>query len=186
VPLSSHGRAQCCPGWDLAALSWPAAPHCAAMQAARLRGAVLLSLSLKCRRVTILPERIASSNAGDTAGRLLPTACTQCDHMNTPIQEKTACMCVEWTGQLVAMWRCQLCAWPLTVLTCWAAGDAGCGSTAGPAAATTRSNLSTASLSRALHEYSPESVALALTYRDSLHASPHVGMERHDAVPKLG
>lgn len=75
---------------------------------------------------------------------------------------------------------------PRTSLTCWAAGDAICGSTAGPAAATTRSNLPTASLSRALHEYSPGSLASALTYRESLHASPHVGMERHNAVPKLG
>ena len=71
-------RMNCCSGWDLAPPSWPAAPYCAAMHAPKLRGAVPFSLSLKRRRVAIFPERIASSNAGDTAGRLLPTACRQC------------------------------------------------------------------------------------------------------------
>lgn len=49
--------------------------HCAAIWAARFRCAVSLSLSRSRRRVAILPDRSASSNAGDTAGRLAPTSC---------------------------------------------------------------------------------------------------------------
>lgn len=95
-------------------LSWPAAPYCAAIQAPKLRGAVLLSLSLKRRRVAIFPERIASSNAGDTAGRLLPTACkgAYAGHISKAVPDGMACMCfLRWKGP----WGDASCALPLPV-----------------------------------------------------------------------
>jgi hypothetical protein len=147
----------------------------AGSQVARCSAAQLVPQTPACRdlsRTHCLLER--RRHGWPLAAHRLHTV-QSAGHMTTPIQADTGqdgLHVVEMekgNGPPCAMSAVRL---PLTSLTCWAAGDAGCGSTAGPAAATTRSNLPTASLSRALHECSPDLLASALTDGDRLHAGP--------------